>query len=194
VPRNDFPKAGNGEKTVCRPFVSKVLKIFVNGGAVVVNNQQTPKLRNSPQTTKQITIKNIPDPDVYQHATVGRKMPDAVFYPGLNKIGPCAIVMQGEVKRCQRGMFPDEEIGQLTDGLKRLLDKQPFRSAVIGFLTDGNRFYFIRCTRYKDDGRDVYETSSIFKEMKGWQVINVFLKYCMCLNFDLFFIYRFCLV
>lgn len=178
VSRTTFPKKGDGDKTVCQPFVNNMLTLFANGTIEVVHDSKQPGNKsnaNKPSITTE-TIKNIPDPKAYGHASLGRKRFDAVFYDGLKKTGPCAIVMYGEVQSCENGMFPDEEVGQLTDGLKRLLDEQPFRSTAIGFLTDGNRFYFIQCTRCTDDGRDEYETSSIFQKMEGWQVVIVHLR------------------
>ena len=171
VSEDDFTKSGDDEKKVCQPFVTEMLKRFVTGKVEAISKTQTKaKLRTKSASQ---SIRNIPDPEAYQHTSVGRKWPDVVFYDSLDKGGPYAIVLQGEVKRCQGRLkkFPDEEVGQLTDGLKRLLDKQPFRSTVIGFLTDGLRFYFLRYTRYIDE-REEYEESSIYSRMQGWQVIG----------------------
>lgn len=143
-----------------------MLKLFVSG-EVKASKLKRPKQAET--DFESIKINYIPDPEAYSHASVGTKMPDIVFYDGLNKTGTMAIVLLGEVRPGGTGDFSDDEIGQVTDGLRRLLDKQPFRTIAIGFLTDGNRFFFVRCTGCANDDND-YEYSAVYLGCRGWQV------------------------
>jgi hypothetical protein len=142
-----------------------MLRLFVSGKIEVVN---TKKKR------KEVQIKSIPDPTAYLKNTVGKRRPDAVFYESVDKVGVVAITMVGEVKSGGNGEFPVEFAGQLTDGMTRLMKKQPFRHKMIGFLTDGCRFLFVECLLC--DSKLQFSHSVIFTGCAGWQVGFVVLK------------------
>jgi hypothetical protein len=166
-----FPKKGSAEKAVCQKFVSNMLKLFVQEEVKVEKLHEGEEKQKNPYF---VGVRNIPDPDAFTHATLGRRMPDIVLYDGVNKAGPSAIVLIGEVKPYLRTAFSDEDIGQLANGLRALLNAQPFRRSVLGVLTDGFNFYFLRCAR-DHLGNDHYEYSSTYCGTTGWQVI-VFLS------------------
>ena len=152
---SSFPSIGNDEVKVCQPFVTKVMNCFTGKRVRVERN-------------KSIEIKNIPDPDAYKMKTVDKTSPDVVFYDRVNKVGSSAITMIGEVKAATDGEFQNHSIGQLTDGMERLMNKQPLRKYMYGFMTDGRRFLFIFCAR---DGEGFsFKHSSTFLNERGWQV------------------------
>ena len=137
-------------------------KVTVNKDAIT-----TQKAKKNKKGT--VDIKSIPDPEAFTRQSVGRKFPDCVFYDG-KKTGSSAVTILGEVKGYTgRDYFTATEIGQLTDGMRRLMKLQPFRRSMIGFLTDGSRFVFVRCEkRYPDEFR--FQHSSVFHKQHGWQV------------------------
>lgn len=159
--RASFPTIGSGEENVCQPFVTKVMECFVTG---------TVQVHDKKKKNKTIKIENIPDPYAFKKRTVEKKSPDVVFYDGMHKQGVSAITFIGEVKSAIDGEFSSGFIGQLTDGMERVMNKQPLRHYMYGFLTDGRRFLFILCQR---NGKQFcFSHSSTFLEQKGWQVVN----------------------
>jgi hypothetical protein len=77
--------------------------------------------------------------------------------------------MIGEVKPATDGEFSRGLIGQLTDGMERIMNKQPLREYMYGFMTDGRRFLFIFCQKISK-GFFNFSHSSIFLKKIGWQV------------------------
>lgn len=155
-----FPEEGS-EDDVCQPFVKELLELFVDGEVMV-------KTDNKKSKSRIVTIKSVPDPESYKHYTGYRRAPDAIFYDG-HKRGDLAVTLLGEVKGCKnQDNFPDSEIGQLLDSLSRMMRHQPFRMFAFGFLTDGNRFLFVRCYKYEEEEK--FEHSSIFRGKIAWQV------------------------
>lgn len=160
----DFPKLLQSEKMHCQPFVSQMLQLFVKGEVYVNYSDKRARRRK-------VTVNSVPEPDAYTHPTVGTKYPDCVMYDGIKR-GTSAVTILGEVKgRSGDGDFAPEEIGQLLDVMEKLMDKyQPFRPSMIGFLTDGYRFVFVRRTRYMEGFR--FTHSSIYTKEAGWKVRN----------------------
>lgn len=152
-----FPKRRSKEARDCQPFVSDMLRLFVTG-KVTTEDQRS------------IKVRNIPNPDAFREKTVDTTSPDSVFYDGAKR-GTSAISISGEVKGGGEGNFPPDEIGQLTDGMKRIMNVQPFRSEMTSFLTDGNRFLFVRIRRTEDGYQ--FQYSSIYSKKNGWQVMTL---------------------
>jgi hypothetical protein len=157
--RTDFPDENCRETDECQPFVSEMLNLFVSGKV---------KVKNLRGKTKEVIIRSIPFPEAFKTATVGNKSPDVVFFDGLNKTGSSAVTVEGEVKGGGKGEFSGDQIGQLTDGMSRLMNLQPFRKFMYGFLTDGRRFLYILCMWDNNEYR--FEYSSTFVGQIGWQV------------------------
>ncbi len=162
--KTNFPTEDN-EVDVNRPFVSEILNLFVSGKVVVKKKKKT--------TT--VSIKNIPDLNAFKKFESDKGATDVRFYDGPTKRGTLSQTMLGQVTGYKnRGYFSDSEIGQLLDDFMRLLKHQPFRLIAFGFLTDGNRFLFVRCTKCGDQAEDVvFKHSSIFLGQAGWQVISL---------------------
>ena len=150
---------GSGEEDVCQPFVTEVMKYFIS------NTVKVGKGKN-----ETIEIKNIPDPYAYAKKIVDKKGADVVFYDGMSKCCASAITKIGEVKPAIDGEFSHGYIGQLTDRMERVMNKQPLRQYMYGFMTDGRRFLFILCERYRNSKGFRFSHSSIFSDQKGWQV------------------------
>ncbi len=88
------------------------------------------------------------------------------------------MTLLAEIKGCSdREYFQDDEIGQLLNSLIRMLKYQPFRMFAYGFLTDGNRFLFVRCTTCIEADFK-FEYSSMFRGKFAWQVITMSYKNC----------------
>ena len=165
----DFPALNSAEKATCQPFVTSMLTLLKNTFAWF-----TVKTKKGKVSTKKVRIQSIPFPDAYRRQTVGKTFPDCIFYEG-KKTGETAVTLLGQVKgRHGEGDFPDEDVGQLTDGMQRLMGLQPFRHFMIGFLTDGYRFLFVKCERMGEDNFQ-FQRSSIFNEEEGWEV-------CICIG------------
>jgi len=171
-----FPAVGG--ESVSQSFVSNLLELFKTGNVVV-------KQHNKKDHT--ITVESIPNPEAFKSYTSYRRAPDVRFYHGLNKFGDLATTLVGEVKGCSDGeYFPNDEVGQLVDSLIRMLKYQPFRMFGFGFLTDGNRFQFFRCTTCNEDDFE-FEYSSMYRGKYAWQVITMSDKNCYYFNNSLFF-------
>ncbi len=162
--KTNFPNEDD-EVDVNQPFVSEILNLFVSGKVVVKKKKKT--------TT--VSIKNIPDPNAFKKFASDRRATEARFYDGLTKCNTLSQTMLGQVTGYKdQYYFSDSEIGQLLDDFMRLLKHQPFRLIAFGFLTDGNRFLFVRCTKYGDQAEDVvFKHSSIFLGQAGWQVTSL---------------------
>ncbi len=173
--KDSFPNTNDAEIDTCQNFVSEMLDYFKSGEVNVITSKKQRKSQ-----VKVISVQSIPDPLASEKMTLARRFPDSLFYDGLKKKSPTAITMLGEVKGGGIDEFPLNEVGQLVDGLKRLMDIQPFRTKSIGFLTDGRRFLFLRCER-----RETYfhfDHSSIFEDKTGWQVKTNIIKSVFVLN------------
>lgn len=164
--KTDFPSETSAEVEGCQPFVTQMLQLFVTGEVIVI-------LDNNNKRRKNVAIRSIPDPNAFKSKTIGNHSPDVVFYDGLDKRGTSAITLLGEVKSGGEGPFPSSEIGQVVDGMTRLMNKQHFRQRMYGFLTDGRRFLFLYCTR--GVGSECkFHHSSTFEGKAGWQVAVVY--------------------
>jgi trehalose-6-phosphate synthase len=79
----------------------------------------------------------------------------------------------GDVKGCgpRHKDFPEEEIGEILDMGKGILNKEQFtRTTLICFLTDGYRFQFFRCTRSERGSNISFEQSAVYGGESGWKV------------------------
>lgn len=156
--KKTFPSADCMEKTTCQNFVSKMLALFQTGKVRVIDGK----------VGKIVVVRSVPDPQAYQ---VNNRGPDCLFYDGLNKTGNFAVTLEGEVKRGGKNKFSDDHIGQVTDGLQRLLDLQPERVEMIGLVTDGRRFQFVRIHRRHPSYH--FDVSRVYLGETGWQVRGV---------------------
>lgn len=165
-----FPTLGDEERGECQTFVTAMLSKLVTQTVEVTIETNTRK--KGVKKVTQVKIRSLPDPEAFRRKSIQQRYPDAVFYDGETR-GEAAVTMLGEVKGTRSGDFRDDEVGQLIGGLMRLLRRPLFRATLIGFLTDGNRFMFVRgvCQR---DGDIRFGTSRIFKGTDGWQVsVNI---------------------
>lgn len=152
----DFPDFNSEETVHCQPFVSKILKLFVSG-----------RVRVEGDGSERI-IRSVPDPEAYKKKLSGQNLPDGVFYDGTGAQGTPAITMLLEVKGGGNTLFTPSEQGQLIGDLDRLMTAQPYRDFVIGVLTDGRRFWFLRCRR--GNYENTFEETYLIEGERGWQV------------------------
>ena len=162
-----FPSPDCMEKTTCQNFVSEMLALFQKGKVKVIDGTGG----------KTVVVRSVPDPQAYQKRQVSNRGPDCLFYDGLDKTGNFAVTLEGEVKRGGKSKFSDDQIGQVTDGLQRLLDLQPERVNMIGFMTDGRRFQFFRIHR-RHPGYH-FDVSHVYLRQAGWQVRGVKIRLLM---------------
>eukprot|EP01033_Poteriospumella_lacustris_P006178 gene6179-4438_t len=157
-----FPTVGAAECPECQTFVHEML-------ATLTTNTKTVKVELSNQEqSKRVTMRSCPDHAAFRQICKWPRSPDVVFFDGDTR-REATVTMVGEVTDHRRGDFADEEVGQLIRSLMRLMHRQLFRPTVIGFLTDGNRFLFVRGVRNSDDGNLLFDTSRTFRGSDGWQ-------------------------
>jgi hypothetical protein len=165
-----FPDVGSAEKSVCQAFVSARIKEINDCGGYV----HPKKIASSTykKSTKFVEFLSRP---VDGHASVSfsTRRPDIPCYHA-GRSGGCSITVLGDVKGCgpRHKDFPEEEIGEILDMGKDLLNKEQFtRTTLICFLTDGYRFQFFRCTRRERGSNFFFEQSDVYGEENGWKVL-----------------------
>jgi hypothetical protein len=170
----DFPGVDTGETDICQPFVTTMLNLFVTG-QVTVKQVEEGKAKGkgrgkakAVETERVVTVKNIPRPSAYTDKRVGKRSSDISFHDGAGTAGVMSTTMLAEVRGGGEGDFPIEYVGQLTDGMIRLMQKQPFRWQMYGVLTDGCRFLFVQCL--SDATGYAFYHSKTFEGKTGWQV------------------------
>ena len=159
-----FPHENSDEEDICQPFVTNMLQLFVSGKVKVERRK------------KHENIRSVPDPRAYSNNIIHgnkRRSSDVVFYDGINNNIALATTLLGEVTFGGNGEFPNSSIGQVTDAMARLMKLQPFRLMLIGFLTDGRRFLFLRCTKQQQQVGCVFAHSSVYTGMHAWQVLYI---------------------
>ena len=122
-----------------------------------------------------ITEWNLP---LYEHAinvqntpTLATHKPDYLLRK-KGRAGEQSIVVVGEIKSISSssssaGDFSDQDRGQILDFLQMVLQVQPWRTFVYGFLTDCRRFEFVRATRVQSEVQFV--ASGVLKDDDdGW--------------------------
>jgi hypothetical protein len=159
--KTKFPSANCPEKSVCQTFVSEMLSLFINGTVEVTERDGKKKV---------VKVHSVPDPDAFRTRQVNNRAPYCLFHDGVDKRGNFTVTLEGEVKGGGNGIFSDDKIGQVTDGLQRFLESQTERAEMIGFVTDGRRFQFIRIHKQSRGTGYHFDISSIYLEYLGWQV------------------------
>jgi hypothetical protein len=160
--RAGFPPPESSETNVCQPFLDKILARFTGGTAQVIEPTAT--------KAKRVAVPNVPITGSHKRRSVGRARLDVPFYDGVDKQEPHAITFVGGVKGGGHN-FTKEEQGRLVDILMRVMKQQPLRRYLIGFFTDGGRFWFLRCNR-NEKAKLMYsfEASIDYTGVLGWQV------------------------
>ena len=101
--------------------------------------------------------------DGHSHATVGSLKPDVVLYTeGFE--GELSVETFIELKRVRSGDFSDEEKGQVVETAVELLKRQPWRSYVLAFLTDGKRWQMFNVS-LQGDTNIVYSCSAVCSDL-----------------------------
>jgi hypothetical protein len=161
VARTGFPGPNTRETSVCQQFVDTMLASFTGGVALVVETGKTNATR--------VDILNVPVTDSDKR-TVENVRLDAAFFDGAGKQSASKITFFGEVTRGGHD-FTKAEQGNLLHLLMRVIMQQPLRRSLIGFLTDGRRFLFVRCTR-NEQARlgHTFEASVEYAGVAGWRV------------------------
>jgi hypothetical protein len=93
-----------------------------------------------------IPVTNLLTPvDHHTSPSIGTRKPDTVIYLANSPMSVFNIVAIGENKRRRKKQeFDDEEKGHLVEHMKTLLQEQPFRLSVTGYLSDGKLIQFFR--------------------------------------------------
>jgi hypothetical protein len=167
--RKEFPPPESKEPNVCQSFVVKILARFTGGTAQVTETRAA--------RPKRVAVPNVPITGSHKRRSVGRARLDVPFYDGVDKQGPHAITFVGNVNGGGYN-FTKEEQGRLVDILMRVMKQQPLRRYLIGFLTDGRRFWFLRCNR-NEKAQLMYSfvASVDYTGVLGWQV-TIFCEHC----------------
>lgn len=155
-----FPKLGDPKFYVCQTFVRNMLSKLVMGN-VMVNVGKNKQVQL-------VKVHSRPDHEAFRRMATWQQFPDTAFFDGESRT-EAAVTMLGEVTDNMSGDFEDDEVGKLIRNLMRLLHRQMFRTSAMGFLTDGNRFMFVRGFRDVDENLQ-FELSRMFKGTDGWQV------------------------
>ena len=101
--------------------------------------------------------------DGHSHATVGSLKPDVVLHTkGFE--GELSVETFIELKRVRSGDFSDEEKGQVVETAVELLKRQPWRSYVLAFLTDGKRWQMFNVS-LQGDTNIVYSCSAVCSDL-----------------------------
>jgi hypothetical protein len=113
----------------------------------------------------------------YKKVSYANRKPDGIV-THRDRDGQFDVAMIVEIKgRYSNGDFVDADVGQVMDMQMDLMNQvQRHRPSSISILTDGFRFKFFKCSRHMDEL--VFEMSSLFSGLNGWQVSDVFYPLC----------------
>ena len=100
--------------------------------------------------------------DAHRAPTFSSRKPDVVAYPSECPQHPLYISWIGELKGCSHSArFADDEMGQLLDMMRVLMNCQPYRLALTGFLSDLRHIQFFRVDRVPQ-GELTYTQGPVF--------------------------------